>query len=680
MVLTISYKKIMNRKEQLTEIVSPLSSDNDVVLKYVQQLEDMFSFIVPERIGDGFCKALENDDYSAAVKECALYYRKKAYPQVPEILATGDYDLNYAEKSLKGFAWAVNIDWTFENGEIDFLFNPTKLHGPLNHEWLWQFNRHVHWENMAKAYADIGDERFAAEFEKQLLKWIAQTDIPQNWNGPDSAWRTIECGLRLMGSWQVAFEGFRRSQSVSDVALLLMIASMHKQAMHLVEHPTGMNWLMMESDGVYTFSSLFCELSDSADNRRIAIGRLVSRLEEQILPDGMHNELSPDYQSVVYRCVMDLYGLSLGFGTTDEIPNRFVELIKSTVKAAVLLSTPAFTQPRTNDTYTIRTDYFTLRAERLFGTDPLYSFVNTKRKEGCPPITETASAYLPYAGFAVMRSDWSEDATYLCFDVGPLGMAHQHQDMLNINIYKGGQELIYDDGGGQYDHSAARGYAVSGHAHNTVLVDSKAQNRKAPLCYKEPYDAKWESNDVFDYAAGIYDDTFGGEMLKLASHKREIRFCKPDFFCVCDTLSSADGEAHDFEILFQLDTTKVQKLPEFPNAIVSCFDKEYEIAVIPLDEESEQEIVSASGDPLAFGWEKGNKLRGWYNGRNEVKLHASITVSRKVTGKKQHRFNTLLVPLKKGADSVEVIKNSDADYDVVINGKKHHLNLKELDK
>ena len=113
-----------------------------------------------------------------------MYYRKKAYPQVPEILATGDYDLNYAEKSLKGFAWAVNIDWTFENGEIDFLFNPTKLHGPLNHEWLWQFNRHVHWENMAKAYADIGDERFAAEFEKQLLKWIAQTDIPQNSHEP----------------------------------------------------------------------------------------------------------------------------------------------------------------------------------------------------------------------------------------------------------------------------------------------------------------------------------------------------------------------------------------------------------------------------------------------------------------------------------------------------------------
>ena len=67
----------MNRKEQLTEIVSPLSSDNDIVLKYVQHLEDLFSFIVPEKIGDGFCKAVENNDYYAAVKSALRIIGKK---------------------------------------------------------------------------------------------------------------------------------------------------------------------------------------------------------------------------------------------------------------------------------------------------------------------------------------------------------------------------------------------------------------------------------------------------------------------------------------------------------------------------------------------------------------------------------------------------------------------------
>ena len=624
----------MERKDQLLYIASSVTSDGRKAEKYAEHLEEFFDCLAEEAIGEDFRHCIKVNDYARAVQVCARHYRQRPDFPLAELSGKGAYDLRAAERYLQGIAREINIDWTFPAGEVDFLFNPTEINGPLNHEWLWQFNRHSHWANLARAYQDTRDKKYASEFEKQLLKWIAQTDIPLRWNGPGSAWRTIECGLRLLGNWQIAYDGFRRSSSVRDVSLILMIASMHRQAVHLAKHPTRKNWLMMEANGLYTFSALFPELSDASDHRRLAAEYLCRELEKQILPDGMHDELSPDYQSVVWLCASNFYQLALALGTADEIPERFTELMKRTVNAAILLSTPALTQPRTNDTYTISTTVFTERAEKLFGAVPEYRFVNSRRAEGAPPTGKTASAFLPYAGFAVMRADWSETSSYLCFDVGPLGMGHEHQDKLNIHLYKGSQELICDDGGGQYEISPMRMYAVSGYGHNTVLVDEGAQTRINPCRSETPIEANWTTNEAFDYASAVYDGFFGPRYENPATHKREVLFCKPDVFLVTDTLSSIDGKAHDYEVLFHLDTTKVHHLSEYENGLISDYGKEYEIVMIPLDEDASKvslRTVSAALKPYP---------QGWYVGRNDADVHAAVTVSRKICGVKDFRFRT----------------------------------------
>jgi len=200
--------------------------------------------------------------------------------------------------------------------------------------------------------------------------------------------------------------------------------------------------------GIYTFSSLFPEFVDAEMNRQIAAQWILTEMKLQILPDGMQYELSPDYHSVVFGCAANFYALTIALGTKDAISDELVTLLEKAANATIALSTPGFTQPRTNDCFTMHTEDIVKRVEKLIGEKPEYTFVRTRRSEGQPPAGETASMFLPYAGFAVMRSDWSADATYLCFDVGPLGKAHMHQDKLNINLYKGNEELIYDDGGG----------------------------------------------------------------------------------------------------------------------------------------------------------------------------------------------------------------------------------------
>jgi len=664
----------MDRKAQFIRIAAEITDNEAAQVKYAEHLCELFDVIDAHKIGVSFKTAVEAEDFEAAIKALAKYYRGRPYNTVSELSADGDFDLSAANRAIEGHARVVNIDWKFENGEIDFLFDPTQLKGPRNHEWLWQFNRHNYWENMARAYVGTGDEKYTLAFENQLLKWIAQTYIPEKWNDPGSAWRTIECGIRLLGFWQVAYDGFRRSTKIHDVSIILMIASMHRQSIHLVSHPTRANWLMMEMNGVYTFSALFPELTDSEKNRTTAVEYLLTELKGQILPDGMHNELSPDYQRVVFECACNFYSLARSLGFSHEVPEAFVDLIRSTVNAAICLSTPALTQPKTNDCFTTPTNNFTMRAATLLGDTPEYKFINTARIEGNPPKGNTASIFLPYAGFVAMRSDWGPDATYLCFDVGPLGMAHMHQDKLNINLFKGNEELIFDDGGGQYEISAARVYALSGYGHNTVLVDGMAQCRKLPLQSEQAIDASWISNPEFDYAVSTYEDGFGDDLAKSATHKREIRFCKPHFFCVTDTLISVDGQKHDYEVLFHLDTTKVNILSEYKNGIISDFGRKYELVMIPLDCESGTPLlktVSAVTEP---------QMQGWYNGRNDTNLHEAITISREIQNVTDYRFTTLLFPIEKGQQLPRVDKKADGVFLITFAGTTIDLNINALDE
>jgi hypothetical protein len=204
-----------------------------------------------------------------------------------------------------------------------------------------------------------------------------------------------------------------------------------------------------------------------------------------------------------------------------------------------------------------------------------------------------------------------------------------------------------------------------------VLVDGLAQTREEPKVSTEPIDAGWITNDVFDYATATYDSTFGG--VKSATHKREVRFCKPGFFIVVDTLTSVDGAAHDYELLFHLDTTKAKILEEYKNSVISEYGGEYEIAIISLDGDGADiklECVSGSTDPI----------KGWYNGRNGEFLHEAMTVSRKVSGAEDFKFITLLAPVKAGGELPTVTQNDDGTLGVTFEGQSYTVDIDNLNK
>jgi hypothetical protein len=594
-------------------------------------------------------------------------------------------DTDTAARAVRGEVTVVNIPWRFPDGRIDYAFNPTSERGPFNPEWTWQLNRHAFWYALARVYRATGDTACAAAFTRQLLDWIDQTDRPADYQRIGSAWRTIETGIRLLGSWPTAFAAFRKAPEFTDEALCLMLASMLRQARHLVSHTfpifqkpganshslsSGLsNWQLMELNGLHTFASLFPEFREAEGMRRDAARLMGEAIRLQILPDGMQYELSPDYHGVVFGCAASLYRLARRQGRLSELPDDFAPLLRKAARAVVALTAPNLSQPRTNDCYTVFAFKLLRNAPELFPDDPEILWAGTGRARGAEPAGATASRFLPYAGFAAMRSGWDADATYCCFDVGPLGMHHIHQDMLNVIVFKGGEELLFDDGGGPYDVSDERKHAISAAGHNIALVDGLGQTRKQPFSVDAPIDAGWISTPELDRACATYDGPFGPDGATPARHTREVQFLKPDFFCVTDDLVSCDSRPHDYELLFHLDTGAVHPVPGRPGAVISEFggDRRYDILIQPLLPEGvETSCVIGQREP---------RLLGWYVGRTDRDVHPAAAVVMKVSGRLDFRFATLLCPVMKDEPLPEVEPQGEGRFSVAFHGRKTLVSL-----
>ena len=511
-----------------------------------------------------------------------------------------------ADRALKGEVSVVGIPHEFPDGKIDWLFNPTSKKGSFNPEWTWQLNRMYFWTAFAEAYSATGDEKYARAFVRQFSDWFAQTGgVPpeKDFNSVGSPWRTIEEGLRLLRSWDDAWHAFSKSPSFCGKVREDFVKSAHAQARHLLAHSTNYNWLLIEMSGAYVFALNFPDFPDSEYIRREALSRFYAAASKQLCPDGQHNEVSLDYHLVFYSTAASICLRAMETGKGGELPKGFLELLERGAEGPLAQMTPNFSFPCFNDSNSFCASRIFGTAAKLFPSRADFLWAATEGREGAPPAGKTASRFLPYSGIAVMRSAWNRDATYLAFDVGPTGANHIHQDKLSFAFWKGGEELVFDDGGGQYEWSDLRSYAISGYGHSTLLVDGLAQNRSSPRVSEQPIDAGWRSDEKEDFAFGVYDQGFGPKELRLARHRREIRFDKAtDEFSVADIVESADGKEHNYTLLFQIDSTNAV-LSADGRTLSADFGRGRKWALaMTLPEGAKSEIVSGRLKPTPAGW------------------------------------------------------------------------------
>ena len=484
------------------------------------------------------------------------------------------------------------------DGKIDWKANPTE---PFDPEWTWQLGRHHWWPSLARAYWDAGDEKYVKHLVWEMRSWVEDNRMPMRVNNRrGSRWRTIECGIRLAGSWPRTFFMLLGAPAFDDDSVIMMLKSMAEQAAYLLKYPMGGNWLTMEGNGMGHVGILFPEFGAAQTWRDTAVDRLYKELDIQVYPDGAQIELTTGYH---YVSLGNFLGLARIAQHNDvKLPDDYIGKLERMYAYGLWAMKPDRTLPAVNDAWNTNVPRTLQEGFELFPDRTDFQWIATNAKEGTPP--EHTSHWFPWAGWAVMRSGWERDDNFLFFDVGPFGYGHQHEDKLAIIVSAYGANLIRDVGSYRYDTSPMRRYVVGPWAHSIVFVDGQTQQRRGmreTYVNEEPQTNPWFTSDTFDYCEGVYDEGFGPERELKVEHRRQVLFVKPDYWIVLDTLTPPDEAEHEYWSLFHL---AGEDAAAGESSIISTLnDDKANLHLIPLGGAPvEADVVTGQEEPFLLGW------------------------------------------------------------------------------
>ena len=588
--------------------------------------------------------AVKKHDYAQAGHAFATYLKQRETPRMPLMWK----DRPTPEKRNPQFNThpadeivahrLTSCEFTHQFGaRIEWLINPTPL---KYNEWTWQLNRHGAWKTLVDAYWQTGDEKYGREFVNQMRGWVEDCLVPATGNGnvPYSAWRTITTGIRTFGVWPDCFFRMLGSPVFDDDSIVLMVKSFYEHANHLRAYPTQNNWLAMEMNGLFHIAVLFPEFKDSQEWRDYAIGRIYKELDLQVYPDGAQKELAPGYHGVSLGNFLGLY--QIGALNNVKMPEDYCQRLERMYQYYMNIRMPDGRCPALNDSLWGQTANTLKNGQRLFPNRTDFLYAATYGAEGTAP--SFTSVWMPYAGWAVMRTGWDNQAMYMHVDVGPFGAAHQHEDKLSIIAAAYGRKILTEGACYAYDVSQYRRYTLGAAAHNIVNVDGKPQHRRRRHEFNvvdKPLQNRWVTNDTVDFIEGRYDEGFGDANDKTVTHYRAVLFVKSQYWLVLDVLSPKDTAEHAYESMFHLANIEAV-LDEKTMAIRGCDADVANIAILPVKSDGlTANIVKGKEEEPAQGWE----LRSGYYDKHPI---PTVLYNRKAAG--QWLEPWLLYPLKPG--------------------------------
>jgi hypothetical protein len=540
--------------------------------------------------------------------------------------------------------------WHDFGDDIDWTYNATKKNKEgWTREWTWQLSRHGYWRELGEAYWLTGNEEYVKTFVRHMRDWIQDNPVPVEEvdQGTGSRWRTIEAGIRLGQCWTEAMYRFLPSPNFTDDDVVMMVKSIAEHARYLVKFPTGGNWLMMESYGLYNCGALFPEYEEAESWRQTAINRLYDELENQVYPDGAQFELTTGYHQATLKNAE--WALRVARLNEYPVPQDYLDRMEKLYDYNLYMCRPNWCLPDLNDgTDRNMQDYMEM-AYKLMPHRKDYQFAATAGEKGVKP--EHTSYPFHYAGFMVMRSGWDRQARWGLMEVGPFGAGHQHEDKLQLIIHAYDKYLLIDPGNYLYDTSKWRKYVYRSYAHNVMHIDGMEQYRRGQdwnryVVKEEPLPHEWQSNDKFDYSAASYgkrkEERYGPEHKLPAVWTRQVLFVKDsdaaaeprEYWLVVDELNPTDDEEHLYEAMFHVDASGVDVHDD--NSVVSTDQEGANLAIVPADGvQLKVKVIKGQEEPVVQGWTT--------IGHDEVKAIPTVYFTRKESG--PTRFVYVFYPL-----------------------------------
>jgi len=491
-------------------------------------------------------KAVEAANWAAARQAWARHLETRKEPKwMWSHRDKGDIKAYY-DKEFGGMAGAIAgadkvLAHEFAFGGVKKKLEPKIEWYQGNIEWTHVLSRFAYWNDLGQAYWATGKPAYAKEFVNELEQWVAANPVPADlsqMHQHGSRWRTLEAGIRGLG-WFHAMELFMDAPEFGADAKFLMTKSLseHGRYLYAKAHDKGYgigNWQVCECSGLVAIGIMLPELKESAAWRAAGLKLLAEHMEKDVLPDGVHWELTPGYHTWVMHeflevgqlCKLNgieapgllnrhekMFDFLLGFSKPDGRypPVGDAGLGRDSIASSMGLGALIYNRP---DMRALGNDKPEKSWIWMLGLDRVRKYADIPRT---PP--KLGSVLFPNAQYAVMRGGWKRDDRYLLFDAAPWHGGHSHADALQVVAYAG-RDLLVDPGMCSYDQHESVGFRKTA-LHNVVMVDGVEQSRTSPNLLA------WDSKPEADFAAAELVE-------KNWRHQRSVLFVKPNYWVVMD--------------------------------------------------------------------------------------------------------------------------------------------------
>jgi hypothetical protein len=408
---------------------------------------------------------------------------------------------------------------------------------PGNDHWIHDLSRFHDLAALVEASRRTGDDRYTRKAAELTLDWVRKNDICDSWfwtdvpmrespNVPWFSYLNIAIHCQRWATHWAAMVPFWMPQE-----MLFVLKGIHDQLLYLeLIIPTmANNWMVIGGDGMLGTALRLPELRDAQRFVDYAWTILAAEGERQVLPDGVQFELTQSYHVCVLRLLLNSVNLSRAAGVP--VPGGIDETVDAMIDYTMQNVTPDGLTVAFNDSDAAAGPVFcemlAREGRRRNRADWLY--VGSCGAEGAPP--PALSQAFEHGGVYIMRTGWDRDATFLAFDGGPWGEAHQHDDRLAFWLSALGRSFLIDPGRYLYDRNnpfSYDNYLRATRAHSTITIDGQGQadrffrDRACPG--PKLTDNTWLVTDAFQRVAGAHMLGYGANGGIRVEHRRSITF------------------------------------------------------------------------------------------------------------------------------------------------------------
>ncbi len=330
----------------------------------------------------------------------------------------------------------------------------------LSFEFLWILN---------EAYLETGNKAYL-EKGRRLIEDFARDNLDPKSLPSRNVWYDHPVSNRLVylvDYWLLYQPACRPTTEFTS----LMLELLWRHARFLM---TPANYNSKTNHGLFSCLALerlafaFPEMTESDEYLEFSIARFKKQLEDNFDKDGVHREYSPWYQVwiagllKIYREDCELNGVQL--------PGTCLVSIDKVIQVGHHFFHPDRTVALFGDSDLYLTEKM---MDVAMESHPWLNFISTKGREGEMP--EIYSAGLTDSHIYIMRSGWGEkrkveNESCLMAFFTPKASNHDHEDLMEFELYSKGAKWITDLGRYNYNYrSAKRKYIVSKEAHNGVI-------------------------------------------------------------------------------------------------------------------------------------------------------------------------------------------------------------------